>query len=107
MANSNLQVVKGAVLLNKEEVEARDWLVYLKANMKELIADLHDATILILAGRHGQETGAIGDVEYLEVKGEKLNIVMYNHERLVSFSNSTNIFLKMYIPDFPNFRLNK
>ena len=84
-ADPNLQICKGAVLLNKDMVSARDWKEYLIKNMQDLIDHLQDATIVILAGRHGQESGAIGGVEsYVNEDGEEKNLVMYNHERLVS-----------------------
>ena len=76
MANlpKNLIIVKNAVLLNKRRVQAREWLKYFKKNWNELTQNLRNATILILAGRHGNEDGTIGPVE---------EALMYNHERLV------------------------
>ena len=56
----NLQSYKGAVLLNKREVTTLDWLNYLKTHWVKLTDNLIDATILLLAGRHGLETGRIG-----------------------------------------------
>ena len=56
----NLQNYKGAVLLNKTSVQPREWSQYLKKNWVKLTEDLRDATILLLAGRHGLETGRIG-----------------------------------------------
>ena len=79
MADSNLQVSKGAVLLNKGEVQVLDWLEHLKNNWKELTAGLCNATILILAGRHGNEDGSIGP---------KDKYIMFNHEGLVCSLNS-------------------
>ena len=78
--------LKSSVLLSSTEVQARQWMKYLKEHWKDLTIGLHNATILILAGRHGQESGAIGDAEFFmdEATGEQKNRLMYNHERLVS-----------------------
>ena len=75
MADSNLLVFKGAVLLNKGEVTARDWMLHLKNNWEELTAGLYKATILILAGRHGDEDGSIGVTD---------DFIMFNHQGVVS-----------------------
>ena len=72
----NLQCYKGAVLLNKHEVQTREWLEYLKKNWVKLTDDLREATILVLAGRHGLETGRIGP------KDDRL---IDWHQRLVMF----------------------
>ena len=56
----NLQCYKGAVLLNKGEVSTMDWLDYLRTHWVKLTDNLTDATILLLAGRHGLKTGRIG-----------------------------------------------
>ena len=55
-------------------MQSKDWLMYLKQHWKDLTVGLHDATILILAGRHGNEDGSIGDAEFFkdEVTGEKM-----------------------------------
>ena len=71
---AELQVQKAAVLLNKGEVQAVDWMDYLKKNWEELTAGLHNATILILAGRHGDEDGSIGPTD---------KFIMYNHQGVV------------------------
>ena len=71
---AELQVQKAAVLLNKGEVQAIDWMDYLKKNWKELTTGLHNATILILAGRHGDEHGSIGPTD---------KFIMFNHQGLV------------------------
>ena len=78
--------LKSSVLLSSTEVQARQWMKYLKEHWKDLTIGLHNATILILTGRHGQESGAIGDAEFFqdEATGEQKNRLMYNHERLVS-----------------------
>ena len=83
---AELQVHKAAVLLNKGEVQVLDWLEYLKNNWKELTAGLRNATILILAGRHGGEDGSIGPTD---------KYIMFNHERLVCSLNSkhSDVFL--------------
>ena len=47
---------------------------YLKKNWKELTTGLHNATILILAGRHGDEDGSIGPTD---------KFLMYNHQGVV------------------------
>ena len=72
---SNFVVVKNAVMLNKRKVQAREWRNYLKKNWNELTQNLHDATILILAGRHGNEDGTIGPVE---------EVLIENHEKQVN-----------------------
>ena len=59
--NSNLKVLKYAVLLNKSEIQVREWRSYMEKNWAELTAHLRNATILFLTGRHGQEDGSIGD----------------------------------------------
>ena len=56
----NLQDYKGAVLLNKFQVQPREWRQYLMEHWVRLTEDLKDATILLLGGRHGLETGRIG-----------------------------------------------
>ena len=78
--------LKSSVLLSSTEVQARQWMKYLKEHWKDLTIGLHNATILILTGRHGQESGAIGDAEFFqdEATGEQKNLLMHNHERLVS-----------------------
>ena len=79
---AELQVHKAAVLLNKGEVQVLDWLEHLKNNWKELTAGLHNATILILAGRHGDEDGSIGPTD---------KYIMSNHYGLVCGFNSKTI----------------
>ena len=74
MADSNLRVYKGAVLLNKEEVLVLDWMGYLRNNWKDLTVGLRNATILILAGRHGDEDGSIGPTD---------DFIMFNHQGMV------------------------
>ena len=83
-----LKIHKGSVLLVNRKVQVREWAGYLENNLEDLTYGLKNATILILAGRHGREDGAIGDVEYSETlkdeaTGERKNILMYNHEGLV------------------------
>ena len=56
----NLQCHKGAVLLNKQEVETIEWLHYVKDNWDRLTENLRGATILLLAGRHGLKSSRIG-----------------------------------------------
>ena len=73
--DDNLTVVKNAVLLNKGKVQVREWLKYFKENWHDLTQNLRNATIVILAGRHGNEDGSIGPGE---------EILMFNHERFVS-----------------------
>ena len=82
----NLTVRKGAVLINRREVEVFQWLQYLRKNFDKLTADLNDATILILAGRHGEEDGSIGirDVKVFE-----------NHEKMVKITISFYINKKI------------
>ena len=74
----NMYAKKCAVLLNKREVQAQQWLMYLMQKFDELTTDLYDATILILAGRHGEEDGSIGR------RDEK---VFGNHEKMVIISD--------------------
>ena len=76
---AELQVHKAAVLLNKGEVQVLDWLEHLKNNWKELTAGLCNATILILAGRHGNKDGSIGPTD---------KYIMFNHQGLVCSLNS-------------------
>ena len=71
----NLKAEKSVVLINKRQVQAMQWLQYIKKHWYELTADLYDGTILILAGRHGLEDGRIGP---------KQDIVLENHRRFVS-----------------------
>ena len=59
-SRGNLQVQKCAVLLNKVQVTAIQWRLYLQKNWHELTAHLQNATILFLTGRHGLEDGSIG-----------------------------------------------
>ena len=75
----NLQSYKGAVLLNKHKVSTIDWLHYLRDNWNRLTGDVRDATILLLAGRHGLETGRIGPKDD--------NAIVW-HERMVMFFKS-------------------
>ena len=87
---SDLKVHKKSLLLSDRQVQAREWLKLLKKDWKDLTSGLHNATILILAGRHGQEDGAIGDAEFFQDKtsGEKKNVLVYNHENLVCSFNT-------------------
>ena len=55
----NLQCYK-AVLLNKWEVATIQWSLYVRNNWDRLTENLRDATILLLAGRHGLKSGRIG-----------------------------------------------
>ena len=73
----NLHVQKGAILLNKREVQAREWLNYLIDNWHELTLNMRNFTILLLAGRHGKYDGSIGPLE-------DTDILMFNHERLIA-----------------------
>ena len=72
----NLIVQKGAILLNNRQVQVREWLDYLKDNWASLTESLRDFTILILAGRHGNEDGTIGPAE---------GALIPQHEKLVRF----------------------
>ena len=57
----NFVVEKSAVLLNKRKIAAREWKNYIIDNWDQLTQHLQSgATILILAGRHGDESGSIG-----------------------------------------------
>ena len=75
----NLQCHKGAVLLNKQEVETIEWLHYVKNNWDRLTENLRDATILLLAGRHGLESSRIGP---------KDDRVIVWHQRMVKLKKS-------------------
>ena len=75
-SDDNLTVVKNAVLLNKGEVQVREWLKYFKENWHDLTQNLRNATIVILAERHGNEDGSIGPSE---------NVLMLNHEKFVRY----------------------
>ena len=46
--------------MNKQKVETIEWLHYVKNNWDRLTENLRDATILLLAGRHGLKSGRIG-----------------------------------------------
>ena len=71
MANrGNLRVQKCAVLLNKIEVTAIQWRLYLQKNWHELTAHLRNATILFLTGRHGLEDGSIGPQDEMVMKNQ-------------------------------------
>ena len=87
---SDLKVHKKSLLLSDRQVQAREWLKLLKKDWEDLTFGLQNATILILAGRHGQEDGAIGDAEFFQDKtsGEKKNVLVYNHENLVCSFNT-------------------
>ena len=89
---TDLKVHKKSLLLSDRQVQAREWLKLLKKDWKDLTDGLQNATILILAGRHGQEDGAIGDAEFFQDKtsGEKKNVLVYNHENLVCSFNTLN-----------------
>ena len=89
---SDLKVHKKSLLLSDRRVQAREWLKLLKKDWEDLTFGLQNATILILAGRHGQEDGAIGDAEFFQDKtsGEKKNVLVYNHENLVCSFNTLN-----------------
>ena len=89
---SDLKVHKKSLLLSDRQVQAREWLKLLKKDWEDLTYGLQNATILILAGRHGQEDGAIGDAEFFQDKtsGEKKNVLVYNHENLVCSFNTLN-----------------
>ena len=63
MADSNKTMLKCAVLLNKREIQAIEWRHFMEDNWNELTAHLRDATILVLTGRHGNESGLIGPAE--------------------------------------------
>ena len=89
---SDLKVHKKSLLLSDRQVQAREWLKLLKKDWEDLTFGLQNATILILAGRHGQEDGAIGDAEFFQDKtsGEKKNRLVHNHENLVCSFNTLN-----------------
>ena len=94
----NMYARKGAVLLNKREVQAQQWFMYFMQKFDELTSDLYDATILILAGRHGEEDGSIGRQD------EK---VFGNHEKMVIINDLKSIvsrFLKSQIAGANNRR---
>ena len=55
----NLLSFNCAILLNKRKVQTRNWRIYLVENWKTLTKDLKEATVLVLAGRHGEEDGTI------------------------------------------------
>ena len=63
MADENFVIEKNAVLLNKKEIQAREWRNYIINNWDTLTEHLENATILIIAGRHGKRSGAIGPYE--------------------------------------------
>ena len=79
-----LKIHKGSVLLVNRKVQVREWAGYLENNLEDLTYGLKNATILILAGRHGKENGTIGVVEWW--KGE--NLLMRNHKGLVRLVNT-------------------
>ena len=83
----NLIVQKGAILLNNRQVQVREWLDYLKDNWASLTESLRDFTILILAGRHGNEDGTIGPSE---------DVLILNHEKLVRFLKNSNFSIIFY-----------
>ena len=86
-----LKIHKGSVLLMNREVQVREWIDYLKDNLEELTDGLTNATILILAGRHGKKDGTIGVVEFFKDEaGEVKNLLMRNHEGLVRLVNTCN-----------------
>ena len=107
-----LKIYKGSVLLINREVQVIEWLDYLKDNLENLTDGLKNATILILAGRHGKEDGAIGAVEYSETlkdeaTGERKNILMYNHEGLVSSINTDPKHISQSQPTLKRIHLDK
>ena len=86
-----LKIHKGSVLLMNREVQVREWIDYLKDNLEDLTDGLTNATILILAGRHGKKDGTIGVVEFFKDEaGEVKNLLMRNHEGLVRLVNMYN-----------------
>ena len=78
-----LKIHKGSVLLVNREVQVIEWLDYLKDNLENLTDGLKNVTILILAGRHGNEDGTIGVVD---------DFIMFNHEGLVCSFKSDQKF---------------
>ena len=67
-------VLKNAILLNRREVAAREWRVFILHNWQKLTEHLENATILMMAGRHGKENGDIGPNE---------DIILWNHENQI------------------------
>ena len=67
-------VLKNAILLNTDEVQVREWRNFIIEKWQKLTEHLVNATILLVGGRHGKESGEIGP------PGEN---VMYNLEKQV------------------------
>ena len=53
-------VLKNAILLNRREVAAREWRNFILENWQKLTEHLENATIMLIAGRHGKASGDIG-----------------------------------------------
>ena len=67
-------VLKNAILLNTDQVQVREWRNFIIENWQKLTEHLENATILLVGGRHGKESGEIGPT------GENL---IYNLEKQV------------------------
>ena len=59
----NLLAFNCAILLNKRKVQTREWRNYLKKNWETLTKDLNNTTVLVLAGRHGENDGTIASLQ--------------------------------------------
>ena len=67
-------VLKNAILLNRREVAAREWRNFILENWQKLTEHLENATILMIAGRHGKESGDIGPYQ---------DTLLWTHEQQV------------------------
>ena len=92
----NLQIQKSCILLNTDQVTARQWRVYIATNWKKLTDQLRDGYIVILCGRHGEEDGQIGeeDPAIQRHHEEQIKILQQTPEVKQDMENN-NIQIKM------------
>ena len=76
----NLVEIKCAVLLNKRKVQIREWRNYLTKRWETLTKDLKNTTVLILAGRHGEDDGKIAIIQGNE------DDLLEGHDVMVSYT---------------------
>ena len=76
----NLLEFKCAILLNKREVQIREWRNYLTKRWETLTKDMKNTSILILAGRHGDDDGKIAPIQGNE------DDVLEGHDAMVSYT---------------------
>ena len=78
----NLVEFKCAVLLNKRKVQIREWRNYLTKRWETLTKGMKNATVLILAGRHGDDHD---DGKIAPIQGNE-DDVLEGHDEMVSYT---------------------